>query len=33
MGCDRPTDPDDFAYWRQPRVQLQRLRPDHRGAR
>nr|WP_256657759.1 hypothetical protein [Pseudomonas sp. ACM7] len=33
MGCRRPTDPDDASYRRQPRVQLQRLRQDHRRTR
>nr|WP_240051862.1 hypothetical protein [Pseudomonas arsenicoxydans] len=32
MGCCWPTDPDDSSYRRQPRLQLQRLRQDHRRA-
>nr|WP_240051858.1 hypothetical protein [Pseudomonas arsenicoxydans] len=33
MGRRWPTDPDDASYRRQPRLQLQRLRQDHRRAR
>nr|WP_233427263.1 hypothetical protein [Pseudomonas lini] len=33
MGCRRPTDPDDFAYRCHSRLQLQRLRQDHRRTR
>nr|WP_241662950.1 hypothetical protein [Pseudomonas sp. Sample_9] len=30
MGRRRPTDPDDFSYGKHARLQLWRLRPDHR---
>ncbi|UST77048.1 hypothetical protein PSH90_08495 [Pseudomonas sp. FP1762] len=30
MGRGRPTDPDDFSYGKHARLQLRRLRPDHR---
>nr|WP_241667650.1 hypothetical protein [Pseudomonas caspiana] len=33
MGCRWPTDPDDASHRRQPRLQLQRLRQDHRRTR
>nr|WP_306282965.1 hypothetical protein [Pseudomonas siliginis] len=30
VGRGRPTDPDDFSYGQHARLQLRRLRPDHR---
>nr|WP_256579602.1 hypothetical protein [Pseudomonas sp. B40(2017)] len=33
MGRRWPADPDHLAEWRDPRLVLQRLRPDHRRTR
>nr|WP_310053376.1 hypothetical protein [Pseudomonas fluorescens] len=33
VGRRRPADPDDFSDGQHPRLQLRRLRPDHRRTR